>query len=105
MKYSILLTTCPDKKTSSKIASVLVQNKLAACVTVLPLAESYYVWKGKREKAKEHLLLIKTRKILFSKVEKFILKNHPYDVPEIIAIPIENGSKSYLDWVNRSTVD
>jgi periplasmic divalent cation tolerance protein len=76
-----------------------VEAKLAACVNVLPRIASHYRWQGKIERASESLLVCKTRAALLRKLEAFVVKNHPYDVPEIIALPVVFGRKAYLDWL------
>lgn len=82
------------------MAGLLVSGKLAACVQLVPNLESHYRWKGKKQTSKEVLLVIKTKSPLYKKVEKAILKAHSYEVPEIVYLPIIEGSKSYLDWVS-----
>lgn len=86
-------------KKARELAGLLVSKKLAACVSIVPGLESHYVWKGKRERSKEVLLLIKTKTLAYKALEKTLLKHHPYEVPEIIALPITKGSKTYLDWL------
>ncbi len=103
MKFVCILTTAPDLPTARKLSRSLLKNKLAACISLIPLIESSYVWKGKIEKSKEVQLLIKTRAKLFNKIEKFFLKNHSYEVPEMIQLPITAGSAAYLKWVQNST--
>lgn len=98
----VILSTAPDIKTAQSIAKSLVKKKLAACVSVREGWLSFYQWKGKVENAKETLLLIKTTKKNFCKVEKAIKAAHPYEVPEIISVPITRGSAEYLSWLNGS---
>lgn len=97
--YIQISTTTETKAQAQKIAGYLVGQKLAACVQISGPIESTYRWKGKVEKALEWLCLIKTRASLFKKVETAIKKLHPYETPEIIAIPMVNGSKDYLRWL------
>lgn len=97
-----VLTTTGTKKEAQKIADVLIKNKLAGCVQIIGLIESHYIWKGKREKTKEFLCIIKTKTSLYKKVEKTIRGNHSYEVPEIVAVPIVASSKDYLKWLNFS---
>ena len=85
------------------MAGLLVSGKLAACVQLVPGLESHYRWKGKKETAKEVLLIIKTRSALYKKVEAAILKKHSYEVPEIICLPITKGSEAYLSWLTKET--
>jgi periplasmic divalent cation tolerance protein len=100
----IVLTNCGSAKEARRIAKALVDRRLAACVnTVTAPIESVYRWKGKVEKAKEYLLLIKTSRARFSAVERAIHELHSYEVPEIIALPIVAGSRDYLSWLNQNT--
>ena len=100
MEYCCVLSTVPDIKKARQVAGLLVSKRLAACVQILPGLESHYRWRGKRETAKEVLLLIKTRLSNYKKLERTLLENHPYEVPEIICLPITRGSRSYLDWIS-----
>lgn len=100
----LILNTCPDKKTANKIAQSLVRKKLAACVSIISLEKSVYRWKGKMEKAKEWLLLIKTKTSLYKKVEAHIKKNHPHEVPEIIAVSVKESEWLYKRWVEKNTL-
>lgn len=100
--FILVFTTAPNQKTALKISDFLLDRNLAACVNLSPI-RSLYRWKGKREQAKEVLMMIKTRKSLYSKLQKAILKNHPYEVPEIIAVSLTAGSPSYLSWIVRET--
>ena len=99
-RYQIILCTCPDKETAEKIAHLLVNDKLAACVNILPGITSIYLWHEQIELTQEHLLLIKSNKGCYQAIEKTIKKHHPYELPEIIAVPIENGSPEYLHWID-----
>lgn len=102
LKYIIVLTTALSKKEAEKISEILLKKKLCACVNIIEGVNSIFWWKGKLDKAKEKLLVIKTKKSFFKKIEKEILKNHSYDVPEIIAISIVAGNKNYLEWIDKS---
>lgn len=99
MKYCCVLSAAPNIKKARQLAGLLVSRKLAACVQILPGLESHYRWKGKKETAKEILLIIKTKTSAYKKLETAILENHPYEVPEIVCLPIAKGSKPYLDWI------
>jgi periplasmic divalent cation tolerance protein len=98
----VVLTTAPSLAEARLIASALLNQKLAACVSVSSAIESHYVWKGKKEKQREYLLLIKTRRPLFLKAAQAIRKVHSYECPEIIALPVSAGSKPYLEWLKNS---
>ena len=97
----VILTTTPDLKSARRLARVLVQKKLAACVSLRGGFVSLYRWKGKLETSREVLLLIKTVRTKFSPVEKLIRATHPYELPEIIGLPIVKGSADYLSWLNK----
>jgi periplasmic divalent cation tolerance protein len=84
------------------LADVLLTQKLAACITIIPSAESHYCWKGKREKASEFVLLIKTRSIRYKKLETILKTHHSYSVPEIISVPVQKGNPAYLRWLSDS---
>jgi periplasmic divalent cation tolerance protein len=99
----LVLSTLNSPKEARKLALRLVQEKLAACVNVIPKVLSIYSWKGKICMDPECLLLIKTRKNLYSKLEKRIRALHPYEVPEILSFSLEKGSKDYLKWAMGNT--
>lgn len=101
--HIVVFVTASSKKEAQKLASCLLQEKLAACVNVIDGVDSYFRWQGKIDKAKEALLMIKTKKLLFNKLLKKIKSLHSYEVPEIIALPIIAGNKEYLDWIDDST--
>ena len=102
-EHILVLTTVPDKKSGQEIAKVLVGDRLAACVTISGAFQSSYWWKDKISQDQEHILFIKTRGKLYSRVEEKILKIHPYEVPEIIALPLIQGYSKYLDWISKET--
>lgn len=97
-----VLTTCESRLDADKIANAVVGARLAACVNIVPMS-SIYRWKGKVERAEELLLLIKTRRPLFDKLRALLERIHPYEVPEVIALPITDGSGAYLDWIEKET--
>ncbi|MFH1208312.1 MAG: divalent-cation tolerance protein CutA [Candidatus Omnitrophota bacterium] len=101
MKYCCVLNTVSSIQKARTLAGLLVSKRLAACVQILPGLESHYHWRGRKETSKEVLLLIKTQVSNYKKLEKTLLENHPYEVPEIICLPITKGSRSYLDWISR----
>ena len=105
MKNPILiLTTASTKIEADQIANKLVQEKLAACVNIIPNIKSIYRWKDKISTDSEFLLIIKTMKSVENKVIQCIKKHHSYDTPEIISFPITGGDKRYLDWMYDSVV-
>jgi len=99
-RHQIILCTCPDKDTAEMIARLLVTDKLAACVNILSGITSIYLWHEQIESAQEQLLLIKANKTCYQAIEKTIKQHHPYELPEIIAVPIENGLPEYLHWID-----
>ena len=103
MKYFLVISTTSSLKEARKIADVLLKKKLAACIQLIPAMESHYVWKGKRERSKEVLILIKTKASLYQKLEIAIRKIHSYETPEIIALPIQKGNQAYFKWISDST--
>jgi uncharacterized protein involved in tolerance to divalent cations len=98
----VVLVTCKTAAEARRIAHAVVDEKLAACVNILPGAvESIYRWKGKVETARERLLLIKTSRKRLAKLQAMVQGIHSYDVPEFIAIPIEAGAPAYLAWIDE----
>lgn len=98
--YQIILCTCPDKETAEKIANTLVTDKLAACVNIVPGITSVFSWQGQVQSDQESLLLIKTRADFYPQVESGIKSIHPYELPEIVAVPVQQGLPEYLQWIN-----
>ena len=101
MSVIVVLTNLPDSESAFNLARELVQMRLAACANVLSPATSFYRWEGREEQATEHPVLIKTTRDRYAEIERAIRERHPYDLPEIISWPIENGLAAYLDWVGR----
>ena len=102
----IVLVTAPDQSTAEKIANALVERNLAACVNILPGMRSIYRWEGKIHDEGEVLMLIKTRREIFDPaLISYIQELHPYQTPEIIALPILMGEPTYLDWILAETRD
>jgi periplasmic divalent cation tolerance protein len=99
----IVLTNLPDHEAALGLAQELVQRKLAACVNVLAAGISVYRWRDKIETAPEFPVLIKTRAALYAEVEAAIIARHPYELPEVIAVPVMRGLPEYLDWVAAET--
>lgn len=99
--FQIVLTTCPDAACAERIAQALVEEGLAACVNILPPMQSIYKWKGKIETASEQLLVIKSTLARFPAIRDRLRALHPYELPEIIAVPIADGLPEYLAWLNH----
>ena len=97
--YRLVLCTCPDNESATRLAQGLVTQHLAACVNVIPGLTSVYAWKGRIETDQEVLLLIKSRGDRLAALQAFIREHHPYELPEIVAVPIEEGSRDYLAWL------
>ena len=95
--------TCPDEASAERIATALVEERLAACVNRIPGVESTYRWQGKIQHDKECLLLIKSVRERFEALRERILALHPYDLPEVIAVAITEGSTVYLEWIAAQT--
>jgi periplasmic divalent cation tolerance protein len=102
-EYIQVFTTVEKREDADRIALTVVQTRVAACAQVLGPIRSTYWWKGKVQEAGEWLCVMKTRQDLFPALEKEIKSIHPYEVPEIVALPIVAGSKSYLDWIGEET--
>jgi periplasmic divalent cation tolerance protein len=103
MEYLLALTTCPNQEVAERLARLLVEARLAACITILPGGRSIYFWQGEMESSEEHLLLIKTRAACYNDLEQTIKAHHPYELPEIIAVPIVKGESGYLAWIDAMT--
>lgn len=97
----LIFCTCPDRDCAQNLANTIVEQRLAACVSILPGVHSIYHWQGKQESADEILLLIKTHSQVYSALERLIQQQHPYELPEIIAVPVENGLPAYLNWISE----
>jgi periplasmic divalent cation tolerance protein len=95
--------TCPDADTAQRIARALVEQRLAACVNIVPGLRSIYRWKDAIEDEPECLLLVKTRESRVDALAESIRSLHPYELPEVIAVPVVAGLASYLDWVRANT--
>ncbi len=102
-KALLVLTTLPDEASATRLADALVENRAAACVNILAPCASVYRWQGKLESAKEVPLLIKTTHAAYPRLEKLVRELHPYELPEIIAVPVETGLPGYLKWMAQET--
>jgi periplasmic divalent cation tolerance protein len=98
----VILCTCSSEIEAQRISIHLLEEHLAACVNVVPLNGSYYWWQGAIESSKEQLLLIKSSAALFSAVEEAVRKIHSYQVPELLALPVLDGSSDYLEWLRSN---
>lgn len=98
--YQVVLVTCANKKEAKKIASFLVENRLASCVNIIDGIESFFWWQERLDYAKEVLLIIKTKKKNFSRLKETVKQLHSYQVPEIIALKIEDIEKKYRNWLD-----
>jgi periplasmic divalent cation tolerance protein len=103
VEYILIITNLPDRNQAVALAQKLVEERLVACVNVLADCTSVYWWQGKSETAAEVPLLIKTLARHYAAVEQLIKSEHPYELPEIIAVPISSGLPAYLDWIAGET--
>ncbi|MCS7114398.1 MAG: divalent-cation tolerance protein CutA [Candidatus Bathyarchaeota archaeon] len=100
--HVIVLVTTSSREEAEKIAQTLLEERLIACANIIGPVHSLFWWQGKIDTAKEHLILMKTRKALFERVSERVKALHSYQVPEIISLPITEGSKDYLKWLDES---
>jgi len=100
-QYIQVCTTTEKEEDAEKIAKIVIEKRLGACVQIIGPIKSFYWWQEKIETAEEWLLFIKTKKELYEELEKVIKEIHPYEIPEIISVPILLGSKDYLEWLNK----
>lgn len=103
-EYAIVLITAPDEEMAAKIAKSLVKNQLAACVSIIPQVRSIYRWENEICDDSEVQLVIKTVTDAFDQLQRVVKDIHSYDVPEIIQLPIENGSQDYLQWIDNCVI-
>lgn len=95
----VVLSTCATEEEAARLAHLLVEARLAACVTMVPAARSVYRWKGAVESAAECLLIIKSSRQLFESLRAALEKAHTYELPEVLALPVVDGSANYLNWI------
>ena len=98
----VVLVSIPRDE-ANKLARSLVENHLAACINVVPKIESYFWWDNKLEHEEEALLIIKTTQQRFDELRAWVVANHPYDLPEIISLPLSDGLSDYIEWVKKET--
>ena len=103
MKPLLVLTNLPDRAAAESLADALITERLAACVNILAPCRSVYRWKGAVQHDEEHPVLIKTSEERYAALEQAIRARHPYELPEIVALPIERGLAAYLDWLAAET--
>ncbi|MCL2765126.1 MAG: divalent-cation tolerance protein CutA [Treponema sp.] len=99
-EYAVVITACPNEETAKKIIDALLENKLAACIQLFPI-NSYYSWKGEICNEKEIALFIKCNQNHYAKIEETIIKNHSYEVPEIVMLPVIGAFNKYLSWIDE----
>lgn len=102
-RFAVVLTTAGSEESARRLASALVERRLAACVNVVPGIASVYRWEGKVHTDDECLLIVKTRAERVAEVEATIRERHDYDLPEVLVLPVSGGSTAYLSWVEEST--
>ncbi|XP_030005215.1 protein CutA homolog isoform X2 [Sphaeramia orbicularis] len=98
--HSAAFVTCPNDTVAKDLARGIVERKLAACVNIIPAIKSVYEWQGKIEEDTEVLLMIKTRSSKIPDLATFVRSNHPYEVAEVISVPIDQGNPPYLRWIS-----
>jgi periplasmic divalent cation tolerance protein len=101
--HLLVITTVDDEDLAGVLAIEAVEQRLAACVHILAAGRSVYLWQEQVEEAREHTLLIKTAAARYPLLQEWLLQRHPYDTPEIIALPITAGLPDYLDWIRQCT--
>jgi len=101
MNYCLVVTTTSNKEEADSLTKKILDNKLAACVSVSEIESSYF-WDGKIESSLEFKLEIKTREDKIDRLKEFVKKNHSYEVPEIIVLPIVDGNRDYFNWIDES---
>jgi periplasmic divalent cation tolerance protein len=103
MEALVVYITAPNEEEAAKIAKILVEERLAGCVNIIKDIRSIYSWQGKLEDEKEVLMIVKTRLELFSALTSKVKELHSYTVPEVIAMPIVDGSEEYIKWLKEAT--
>ena len=103
MSTLLVLTNLPDRAAAERLADLLVEKRLAACVNILAPCRSVYRWEGAVQHEEEHPMLIKTTAERYPELEKALRAGHPYELPEIVAVPVVRGLSEYLDWVAEET--
>jgi periplasmic divalent cation tolerance protein len=101
-EFCCVFVTAPNITVARKIAAAALKERLVACANLIPKIESHYWWQGQLESSSEVLILLKTTKDQLPDLERHVIKSHPYDTPEFIAIKLDHGVDKYLDWINTS---
>jgi periplasmic divalent cation tolerance protein len=101
-QFAVVFVTAPDTKVARRLARTVLEQRLAACANLLQGVESHYWWQGKLDRANEVLIIFKTRKALLASLEAAVLKAHPYQTPEFVALELKGGNRAYLDWILES---
>jgi periplasmic divalent cation tolerance protein len=101
-RFAVVLVTAPDLKTARRLARAALKARLCACANLVPRIESHYWWRGRLEQSAEVLLIFKTTRTKLGALQRVIVANHPYDTPEIIALPLSAGTGKYLSWLADS---
>lgn len=101
MSYNIVIMTASNTEEASKIVQILLEERLIACANIINSVFSFFWWEGRIDKEKEVLVIMKSNENFFKKLAKRVEELHSYDTPEILALPIINGSKSYLEWMKN----
>ena len=105
MQGLLVITNLPDRASAEKLAAQLIERRLGACVNILAPCRSVYRWQGQVRHEEEHPLLIKTSAARYADVEAFLRASHPYELPEIVAVPVAHALPAYLNWVESETRD
>jgi periplasmic divalent cation tolerance protein len=100
--YFLVLVTAPNLATARELAQAALEARLVACANLVPKIESHYWWQGKLEQSSEILLLLKTTRRRLAALERCIMKRHPYDTAEVLAVPLASGSQRYLTWMTEA---
>ncbi len=101
--YHIVFVTAPGLEVARELSAGILERRLAACANLVPGVESYYWWEGKICNEAEVLMILKTTEVCLADLESYVLEAHPYDTPEFVVLPIEAGSKRYVEWLGAST--
>lgn len=103
-KLNLVITTCPDEASAKQISKTLVEEKLAACAQISGPIMSHYYWKEELQDDSEYRLLLKSKKALWSLLEKRILDLHPFETPQILSIDVADAHANYVDWIEKNTL-